>query len=118
MKLAIKFVVFSVLASVSQIAIAEITAPSLWQNENSHDGFEISTNELFTASSSALIVLAEQPSTSQPLKPGVYQAEPYTSIVIVPEPTHDDCCIPGNTNADPKMIISKSDLQLVPVPQK
>ncbi len=53
------------------------------------------------------------------LKPGVYEASPYTCIVIVPGPQPDDKCIigrggAGGTTVDPRMPILKPELRLIP----
>ena len=117
MKLVMKFIVLTVFMSVSGIAIAEITAPPLWQNGNSSDSFEISTDQFLTGSNSAPIISAERPAASQALKPGIYQTKPFTCIVVVPEAQHDDCCITGGADGVSKMPIREPSLQFIPLSQ-
>jgi hypothetical protein len=112
MKPAMKFVVFTVLMSVSGIFITLMAALTPPQTVNPPS---IIT---FRFPNSVPRVLTEQPSASQPLKSGVYQSKPYTCMVLVPKPTGDDCCRSGILNTNSSMTILKPDLQLVPVPQK
>ncbi len=53
---------------------------------------------------------------SNALPPGVYNTEPYTSLVLVPGPHPDDKCIIGNGAAQPpiRMPTVKPDLQFIP----
>jgi hypothetical protein len=118
MKFSLKLAALTVFMSVSGIAIAEITAPSLWQNGNSPDSLEISTNQFLTGSNSAPIISAERPAASQALKPGVYQTYPYICVIKVPAPEHDDCMVHELAGTNSTMPISKPDLRFVPIPQK
>ena len=112
MKPTMKFAVLAVFVSLSGIAIALMAALTPSQTA------KLPSIITFTFSNSVPSVLTEQPLGSQPLKPGVYESKPYTCIVLVPKPTHDNCCIGGILNTNSSMTILKPDLQLVPVPQK
>jgi hypothetical protein len=112
MKPAMKFAVLAVFVSVSGIAIALMAALTPSQTA------KLPSIITFTFSNFVPSVSTEQPSVSQPLKPGVYQSKPYTCMVLVPKPTHDDCCNSGILNTNSSMTIIKPDSQLVPVPQK
>jgi hypothetical protein len=48
------------------------------------------------------------------IKPGVYEAEPFTAIVVVPAPHTDDRCIVGGGALTEQMPIVKPDLRLIP----
>ncbi len=47
-------------------------------------------------------------------KPGVYEARPYTMIVVVPGPTPDDRSVHGLEGMEPRMPIIKPELRLIP----
>ncbi len=62
--------------------------------------------------------VVNEPELTELPKPGVYEARPYTCIVVVPGPHPDDRCIAGRGGAggapaDPRMII-KPELRLIP----
>jgi len=118
MKPAMKFVVLAVFVSVSGITIAQMTALTPAQTAQPPSILTMPTNGLLTLSNSLPNVSMELSSTTQPLKPGVYQSKPYTCIVLVPKPTPDDCCRGGILNTNSRMTIFKPDSQLIPVPQK
>ena len=62
-----------------------------------------------------LPLLARQ-SDNQSQPPGVYQTYPWTIIIVVPGPQHDDFSVlgPGNTNGLSRMPIIKPHLEVVP----
>ncbi len=58
-----------------------------------------------------------KPSTSQPLKPGIYQTAPFSCIVVVPGPHLDDRAIVGAGPSVPetlRMPTVRPDLQFIP----
>lgn len=50
-----------------------------------------------------------------PLKPGVYKTSPYTCLVLVPGPQHDDACIlgPGTIGME-KMPVIQGGVNFIP----
>jgi hypothetical protein len=50
--------------------------------------------------------------------PGVYEAWPYTCIVVVPGAHPDDRCVAGALNVDPRMPKTEPELRLIPRNQK
>jgi hypothetical protein len=55
------------------------------------------------------------PAFASPLQPGVYRAEPYSVIVVVPGAHPDDRCIMGGYGARSPMRIIQPELKLIPV---
>jgi hypothetical protein len=60
--------------------------------------------------------LSNSPAHSTWLVPGNYQSQPYACLIAVPEPTHDLCCVGGKIGIDPKIQISRPELQFIPRP--
>ncbi len=50
--------------------------------------------------------------------PGVYEAAPFTCIVVVPGAHPDDRCVVGAPNVDPNMPMAKPELRLIPRSRK
>ena len=82
--------------------------------------FLMNTNGLLAGTNSLYRVVPKPLAPAMP-KPGIYQAEPYSGIVIVPGPHPDDRAIigwsnptPGAPAVTPEMPTVKPELRLVP----